>query len=334
MSDIGFQALLSTLPNSLCELKLEDNQISEKSLPVLLTFFKRQLNLKQISLRKNAISSNNSIGVNVPDLVEQILKVTDKKHCIFTLDINEWINNKMEELTDGNINLISTELRGHHILQLYNGMKKTPDRDWSMDLSCNERISPIGYRQLGDILSSTLHIVELDLRGNNMDEEERKCLLNGLQNNKTLSKFQIWTKLNNQDMEYIGRFIQNNMALKELNLYWCYMGDDDVVPLFKDLPGSHLEILCLSNNSLGDRTCASLLSSIPSTLRELSFNDNKITQASLETIVTFLTTNQTLKILNIKYASIFENNDSDEHENIYWQQINEAAKQNGICELI
>ena len=333
MNDTGFQALLSALPNSLSQLDLEDNQISEQSLPALLAFINARSNLRQISLKGNGISNDNAAGINVSDFIEQILKVTNKKHCIFTLDIDEMIKEKMAELTDGRIMFPYGDIRGHHILQLYNEMKKKPDQNWELELSCRKKILPIGYCHLADILSSTLRIVALNLRGNDIDEEEQNILLKGLQNNKTLSTCQLWSTLNNQEMEYIGRFIQNNPALKELDLYECAMGDNGAAHLVKVLPESHLEVLQLSRNSLGDQTFASLLSSIPPTLKELSLSSNKITEASLKTILNFLATNQTLKILEMKYNPIVGNGDPDGYEDTNWQQLKEAAKQHGVCEL-
>ena len=134
-------------------------------------------------------------------------------------------------------------------------------------------------------------------------------------------------------MENIGRLIQNNTALKKLELHEWNIDDDSAVSLVKSLPESHLEVSEINDNSLGDHTCASLLSFIPSTLTKLSIIQNKMTEASLRTILTFLATNRTLKIPQMKYNPIFEKDDSDGHENVYWQQISEVAKQNGICEL-
>ncbi|CAF4564963.1 unnamed protein product, partial [Rotaria sp. Silwood2] len=54
-------------------------------------------------------------------------------------------------------------------------------------------------------------------------------------------------------MQYIIRFIQNNLALKEIYLYSCHIDDDGAVHLAEGLPKSNLEELGLSFNSIGDR---------------------------------------------------------------------------------
>jgi Ran GTPase-activating protein (RanGAP) involved in mRNA processing and transport len=118
--------------------------------------------------------------------------------------------------------------------------------------------------------------------------------------NKTLNKFDISdNKLNNQDIEYIGRFIQSNPMLKEIDVCDCAIDTDGAIHLAKVLPESSLEKLDLNQNSIGDRGCVSLLSSIPPTLTDLSLNCNEITKSSLQTILTFRAANRTLRKLTI-----------------------------------
>jgi hypothetical protein len=101
-----------------------------------------------------------------------------------------------------------TGLRDDHVLELCNELKKDANRNWLLDLSLNDRISPIGYHYLADILSSSIPIVELSVLNNNMNQEARTSLLTGLRHNKTLKKFIISSnKLDNQDIEYISYFI-------------------------------------------------------------------------------------------------------------------------------
>jgi hypothetical protein len=71
------------------------------------------------------------------------------------------------------------------------------------------------------------------------------------------------------------------------------------IHLAKVLPESSLEKLDLNQNSIGDRGCVSLLSSIPPTLTDLSLNCNEITKSSLQTILTFRAANRTLRKLTI-----------------------------------
>ncbi len=52
-----------------------------------------------------------------------------------------------------------------------------------------------------------------------------------------------------------------------------------------------LEKLDFNQNSIGNRGCTSLLSSIPPTLTDLLLDYKQITKSSLQTILTFLAAN-------------------------------------------
>jgi hypothetical protein len=335
IGDIGFQALLSSLPSSLSYLKLEDNLISWKSLPSLLAFIKARPNFKKVCLKTNGISCNCSTKINVPDLIERILKTADTNHCICELDIIEKIKENMTQSTDNEIDLCLAQLRDDHVLELCNELKKEPNQNWSLNLQHNDRISSVGYRYLADILSSKTTIVELFIGSDNMADEAWSNLFNGLYNNKTLKKFVIDSiKLNNQKMENIGRFIQNDPALVEIGLDSCRIDADGVIHLAKVLSESSLEVLKLNQNLLGDRGCAKLLSSIPLSLTKLALNGNRITESSLQTIVSFLVNNRTLKTLEMSNNPVFGVLNSNADSNSCWQQATQASKQNNICELI
>ncbi|CAF2970762.1 unnamed protein product [Rotaria sp. Silwood2] len=57
-------------------------------------------------------------------------------------------------------------------------------------------------------------------------------------------------------MQYIRRFIQNNLALKEIYLYSCHIDDDGAVHLTEGLPESNLErTLEMSQNSIFGKYC-------------------------------------------------------------------------------
>ncbi|CAF1278261.1 unnamed protein product [Rotaria sordida] len=87
IGDIGFQAILSSLPNSLFQLEFTSKQISEKSLPALLAFVETHPTLKQIKI-EFGINKNSSTPVNASDLVAKILKITNKNHCICQIEFS------------------------------------------------------------------------------------------------------------------------------------------------------------------------------------------------------------------------------------------------------
>jgi hypothetical protein len=119
-----------------------------------------------------------------------------------------------------------------YVLELCNELKKDSNRNWSLNLERNERISSIGYRYLVDILYSTVTIIELSVRYNAMNEKSRTSLL--------------------------------KISLEKLDF---------------------------NQNSIGNRSYTSLLSSIPPTLTDLLLDYNQITKSSLQTILTFLAAN-------------------------------------------
>lgn len=171
ISDIGFQALLSSLPTSLSQLIIKDTLITEKSLPALLTFVKDRPNLKDISIIRNQIRIYSLNELNISDLLETILKITNANHCFFDLSINRKAKEAIEISTDDSIDLNNQNLQDYDIYDLCYELKKEPNRKWSLNLSYNNKISSIGYSYLADILISTINIDELSVRSNHMDEE-------------------------------------------------------------------------------------------------------------------------------------------------------------------
>jgi hypothetical protein len=103
IGDIRFQALLSSLANSLSQLIVDNSRINTKSLFSLLAFLKVHSIIKYVSLKTNGISI--STEINLPELMEKILKITNTNHCILDLDINEKIKETIAKVTDGDINL-------------------------------------------------------------------------------------------------------------------------------------------------------------------------------------------------------------------------------------
>ncbi|CAF4997229.1 unnamed protein product [Rotaria sp. Silwood1] len=204
-----------------------------------------------------------------------MVKIAYANQCILDMGINDKVTAAIADSTDDYISFLFTTLVDDDLLGLHYELKKIPNRNWSLNLRYNRDISSVGYRYLTDILSSTINIVALSLKRNQMNEEARTSFLNGLSKNRTLKNVIICENtLNSQDMEYIGRFIQKNPILKQIDLHGCEIDDDGAIHLAKYLPACNLESLELSQNSISDRGCASLLSSIPSTLLNLSLRKN------------------------------------------------------------
>ncbi|CAF1428743.1 unnamed protein product [Rotaria sp. Silwood1] len=204
-----------------------------------------------------------------------MVKIAYANQCILDMGINDKVTAAIADSTDDYISFLFTTLVDDDLLGLHYELKKIPNRNWSLNLRYNRDISSVGYRYFTDILSSTITIVELSIGQNQMNEEARISFLNGLSKNRTLKKVNMCeNKLNSQDIEYIGRFIQNSPILKQIDLRESEIDVDAAIHLAKYLPEGNLEILDLSQNSISDRGCASLLSSIPPTLLNLSLRKN------------------------------------------------------------
>jgi hypothetical protein len=323
IGDIGFQALLSSLSDSLSEFRVEHNLITGESLPYLLTFIKTHPLLREISLKQYGLGLNSTSEVNIPDLSQEIIKTADQYHCLCEINFSETLDEYVAQETNGDIILYDKDLQNVHILELCNELKKQPNRSWSLNLKENDRISSVGYGYLADILSSSAIIDVLSV--NHMNEEAQTSLFRGLCKNMTLTKFTIESKLNSEDMKCIGRFVQNNSALKELEMEYCEIDANDVIHFANGLLHSSLEKLRLYKTPLGDHGCASLISCIPSTLKILLLPVCEITESSFQTILTFLATNRTLQKLSLEY-NLFSWDD-------YLAFREQASELNNTCEL-
>jgi hypothetical protein len=103
-------------------------------------------------------------------------------------------------------------------------------------------------------------------------------------------------------------------------LYSCEIDVDGAMHLAKGLSKGNLEALDLDSNSLGDRGCASILSSIPPTLTKLSINGNAITESSLRTVLNFLAISRTLRKLIISLNPTLEDESFLKNN---WEQISD-----------
>ena len=95
ISDIGFEALLSSLSKSLHQLIIKNNQITAKSLPSLSAFINDRPALKHVCLTENHIrGNNNSNEVNVFELTEKMVKIAYANQCILDLGVNDQMTSR------------------------------------------------------------------------------------------------------------------------------------------------------------------------------------------------------------------------------------------------
>ncbi|UJR18758.1 hypothetical protein I4U23_005664 [Adineta vaga] len=116
IGDIGFQSLLSSLSNLLFQFKVTNSLISAKSLPYLLEFIKTHRLLREFSLENNAITIHSAPELNFADLIDQIVNILNRNHCICELEINTKIKDIIEESTNSDINLSDSIVRGYYLL--------------------------------------------------------------------------------------------------------------------------------------------------------------------------------------------------------------------------
>ncbi|CAF1573621.1 unnamed protein product, partial [Adineta steineri] len=324
-SDIGnsgFQAILSSLPDSLIVLHFTHNCLDAKILPWFENFIKTHPKIKDVSLENNPITLNSAPKLDVAGLIDQILKITNANQCNCYLEIYTKIQDIIAETTRC-IWLPREHRRDYDLLELYNEMKKNPTKYWSINMRSNSNMSLNAYNIFLDILNCDIRVAELYLGEDDMNEEMQKYFFKDFRDNNTVEHLDIsHNKLCSQAMKYIGSFLKHSSKTCVFTLRKCQIDSEGIRYLCKGLSESRLYSLSLINNPLGNDSCARLFSSIPPSLKSLSLWGDDIPESSLQTIIDFLNTNKTLETLNLKFNPVY-----DKHVD----QLEQIAKQNGIC---
>ncbi|CAF3511751.1 unnamed protein product [Adineta steineri] len=324
-SDIGnsgFQAILSSLPDSLIVLHFTHNCLDAKILPWFENFIKTHPKIKDVSLENNPITLNSAPKLDVAGLIDQILKITNANQCNCYLEIYTKIQDIIAETTRC-IWLPREHRRDYDLLELYNEMKKNPTKYWSINMRSNSNMSLNAYNIFLDILNCDIRVAELYLGEDDMNEEMQKYFFKDFRDNNTVEHLDIsHNKLCSQAMKYIGSFLKHSSKICVFTLRKCQIDSEGIRYLCKGLSESRLYSLSLINNPLGNDSCARIFSSIPPSLKSLSLWGDDIPESSLQTIIDFLNTNKTLETLNLKFNPVY-----DKHVD----QLEQIAKQSGIC---
>ncbi|CAF0775869.1 unnamed protein product [Adineta steineri] len=327
-SDIGnsgFQAILSSLPDSLILLHFTHSCLNAKILPWFGNFIKTHPKIRDISLANNPITLNSAPELDVAGLIDQILKITNANQCNCYLEIYTKIQDIISDTPIGCIWLPREYRRDYDLLELYNEMKKNPTKYWSINMKTNSNMSLHAYDIFLDILNCDIRVAQLYLGEDDMNEEVQKYFFKDFRDNNTVEHLEIsQNKLCSQAMKYIGSFLKHSSKICIFKLRKCQIDSEGIRYLCKGLSESRLYKLSLNENPLDDDSCARILSSIPPSLKSLSLVFDEISESSLQTIIDFLNTNKTLETLNLMYNPVYDNR---------VDQLKRVARQNDICKF-
>ena len=141
------------------------------------------------------------------------------------------------------------------------------------------RIGAEDCQALGELLSSSSRLEDLNIGENGLTPEAIKLVFNGLQCNTTLQK---------------------------LCLDWNPLGSGGVIPLLKSGVASNLQSLRLGNTGIGEEECRALSQFLSSSTRleDLWIRENSLSPMAMELLVSGLQHNTTLNILLIDGNSL------------------------------
>ncbi|XP_051978340.1 protein NLRC5-like [Xyrauchen texanus] len=239
-------------------------------------------------------------GHNLQDTkVKQIAALLGDKHC--KLNIIQLNNNCITEEGCGTLvsafdsnpsNLKELDLSGNKItnsgvMKISTLLKNTEFKLEKLKLSdCS--ITEEGYKALSSALKSKIsHLIELDLRGNDPGESGVKHIIENRNSNLRLSFLK--SSAAEEACKYLSEVVgKNPLMLKELDLSHNKLGDLDGEKLSALLMDSHckLEKVKLNNCDLTEKSCSTLVTVLSSdtTLKEIDLNNSPLMDAGVKQI--------------------------------------------------
>ncbi|XP_062387777.1 NACHT, LRR and PYD domains-containing protein 12-like [Sardina pilchardus] len=252
-------------PNSLIELDLKDNELTDSGV---------QLLSKGLSSPHCKLQMLRLAGCKLTEKsCEHVASVLQSPNSLIELDLKD------NELTDSGVQLLSKGLSSPHCkLQMLRlaGCKLT-------DKSCEI---------VTTVLQSPNSLIELDLSDNDLGDSGVQLLSKGLSSpHCKLQTLRLADcKLTDKSCELVASVLQSPNSLIELDLSNNDLGDSGLQLLSKGLSSPHckLQTLRLAGCKLTDKSCelvASVLQS-PNSLTELDLNNNNLGDSGSERNVT------------------------------------------------
>ncbi|XP_051978308.1 protein NLRC5-like [Xyrauchen texanus] len=239
-------------------------------------------------------------GHNLQDTqVKQIAALLGDKHC--KLNLIQLNNNCITEEGCGTLvsafdsnpsNLKELDLSGNKItnsgvMKISTLLKNTEFKLEKLKLSdCS--ITEEGYKALSSVLKSKIsQLIELDLRGNDPGESGVKHIIENRNSNLRLSFLK--SSAAEEACKYLSEVVgKNPLMLKELDLSHNKLGDLDGEKLSALLMDSHckLEKVKLNNCDLTEKSCSTLVTVLSSdtTLKEIDLNNSPLKDSGVKQI--------------------------------------------------
>nr|XP_021325107.1 protein NLRC5 isoform X13 [Danio rerio] len=321
LGDTRVNQLSALLQDKHCKLNtliLKNSFISEEDCRVLAEAFNsnpsnlRELNLNGTKLTNSGMKSFNTLFQNQQCRLEKLkfssMCITAEGCAALTSAFNsnpshlKELNLSGNKLGDSGVRKISSLLRNSQCMLKILGLS---------DCSISEE----GYKALASALrSNPLHLIELDLRGNDPGPSGVKELTGLLLDpHCTLTTLRFLSPAADEFCQFVSGIVgKYPLLLKELNLSDRGLGDTRVNQLSALLQDKHfrLNTLMLNNNRITAEGCAALTSAFnlnPSHLIELNLSGNKLEDSGVEKICPLLENIQCrLEKLSLSDCSIRE----------------------------
>nr|XP_021325100.1 uncharacterized protein si:ch211-11p18.6 isoform X5 [Danio rerio] len=317
----GLEKLAAVLKDKHCKLNtliLNNSTISEEDFHVLTEAFNSnptnltELNLSGTKLTNSGMKSFTTLFQNQQCRLEKLkfssMCITAEGCAALTSAFNsnpshlKELNLSGNKLGDSGVRKISSLLRNSQCMLKILGLS---------DCSISEE----GYKALASALrSNPLHLIELDLRGNDPGPSGVKELTGLLLDpHCTLTTLRFLSPAADEFCQFVSGIVgKYPLLLKELNLSDRGLGDTRVNQLSALLQDKHfrLNTLMLNNNRITAEGCAALTSAFnlnPSHLIELNLSGNKLEDSGVEKICPLLENIQCrLEKLSLSDCSIRE----------------------------
>ena len=328
-------ALLQNNHNTIQELHVANNNISDDGAIAISEYLKTNNTLQSLNLAKNNITS---VGA------KRISEVIKSSMILQTLDISH------NKISDDGATVISEYLKTNNTLQ-------------SLNLAKNN-ITSVGAKRISEVIKSSIILQTLDISHNNISDDGAITIIKAVTNNKTslsidvsensrkldevnmlnssLQKLNIsHNNISDVGVTEISKCLKMNTTLQELtiswrrslqkyslsyqyrhddpflnlnnsshsyNMYGKHFGDTGIILILAFLQNNHntIQELHVANNNISDDGAIAISEYLKTnnTLQSLNLAENNITSVGAKRISEVIKSSMILQTLDISYNNI------------------------------